>query len=172
MTSRPVIEAMTPADAARVLEIYAQGMATGDATFETVVPDWTAFDAGHRAQPRLVARDEHRVVGWAALSPYSARAVYSGVAWVSVYVDADSRGRGVGRALLEGMLTAAGAAGFWTLVAGVFVENAASLALHERLGFRRVGVLETIGRDASGRWRDVVLLEWSSVGGLGSPSAD
>ncbi len=172
MTSELAIEAMTPADASRVLEIYGQGMATGDATFETVVPDWATFDAGHRAGPRLVARDEQGVVGWAALSPYSARAVYHGVAWVSVYVDAASRGRGIGRALLEAMQTAADGSGIWALVAGVFVENAASLALHERVGFRRVGLLEHIGRDASGRWRNVVLLEWSSAAGIRPSSAD
>lgn len=165
MTERPTIEPMAAADAGRVLEIYGQGMATGDATFETVVPEWEAFDAGHRADPRLVAREAGRVVGWAALSPYSGRAVYEGVAWVSVYVDTASWGRGLGRALLEEMVAAAGAVGIWTLMAGVFVENGTSLALHDRVGFRRVGVLAHIGRDAAGRWRDVVLLERAGLAG-------
>ena len=99
------------------------------------------------------------VVGWTALGGYSARTVYRGVAWESVYVGADARRRGVGRALLEALITDSETAGFWTLMAGVLADNAASLALHEGVGFRRVGVQERMGQDAAGRWRDVVLLE-------------
>jgi len=99
------------------------------------------------------------VLGWCALGSYSSRHVYRGVAWESVYVAADARGRGVGRALLEVLIPASESAGIWTLWAGVIAENAASLALHERVGFRRVGVQDRIGQDAHGRWRDVVLLQ-------------
>ncbi|MEA2547598.1 MAG: hypothetical protein QOE42_196, partial [Chloroflexota bacterium] len=112
-----------------------------------------------RRDCRFVARLDGRVVGWTALGRYSTREVYAGVAWESVYVDAAARGRGVGSALLAALIPASEAAGVWTLIAGVQAENAASLALHERAGFRRIGVQERIGRDASGTWRDVVLLE-------------
>ena len=112
----------------------------------------------------MVARAaDDRVVGWTALSAYSARRVYAGVAWESVYVAADSRGSGVGRALLERLIRDAEAAGLWTLLAGVMAENAASRALHERVGFREIGVQEALGQDATGRWRDVVLLERRSA---------
>jgi len=99
------------------------------------------------------------IVGWVALTAYSARRVYSGVAWESVYVAEDHRGRGVGRALLEALVKSSEKAGFWTLLAGVMIENEASLALHERCGFDRVGVMRAMGRDAAERWRDVALLE-------------
>jgi phosphinothricin acetyltransferase len=152
---------MTADDWPAVRRIYAEGIATGDATLEREAPEWPPFDAAHRPDCRFVARTEPGgpVRGWAALGPYSARDVYGGVAWESVYVGADARGRGLGRALLETLIPASEAAGVWTLCAGVIVDNAASLALHERVGFRRVGVQERIGQDAQGRWRDVVLLE-------------
>ena len=154
------IEPMTAEDWPAVRRIYAEGIATGDATLEREAPDWSHFDRSHPSECRLVARGEDGVVvGWTALGGYSARKVYSGVAWESVYVGADARGRGVGRALLEALIPAAEASGFWTLMAGVLAENAPSLALHERVGFRRVGVQRGMGRDARGRWRDVVLLE-------------
>jgi phosphinothricin acetyltransferase len=158
------IELMTPDDAPAVLEIYGQGIATGHATLETTVPDWHHWNASHRRDCRLVARDvDGHVIGWTALGRYSTREVYAGVAWESVYVDATARGRGVGGALLAALVPASEAAGVWMLVAGVLVENPASLALHERAGFRRIGVQERIGRDAAGRWRDVVLLERRSA---------
>lgn len=152
---------MTPADWPEVRKIYADGIATGDATLEREAPDWDHFDRSHRSDCRLIARDAAKspVVGWVALTAYSARRVYSGVAWESVYVAADARGRGVGKALLQAVIPASEAAGFWTLLAGVMAENAASLRLHESVGFRQVGVLRALGRDPSGRWRDVVLLE-------------
>jgi L-amino acid N-acyltransferase YncA len=155
------IEAMTPADWPAVHRIYADGIATGDATLEREAPDWDHFDRSHRADVRFVARadDDDRVVGWVALTSYSARRVYAGVAWESVYVAEDARGRGIGRALLTHLIAAADAAGIWTLMAGVLADNAASLALHERVGFRRIGVQEALGQDRTGRWRDVVLLE-------------
>ena len=156
---------MTPADWPEVRKIYADGIATGDATLEREAPDWDHFDRSHRSDCRLVARDgaDEPVLGWVALTAYSARRVYSGVAWESVYVAAEARGRGVGRALLEAVIPASEAAGFWTLLAGVMAENTASLRLHERVGFHQAGVLRALGRDPTGRWRDVVLLERRSA---------
>jgi phosphinothricin acetyltransferase len=159
VTVRP----MTEADLEAVLAIYGEGIADGNATLETAVPDARHWHAGHRHDCRFVAEVDGRVVGWTALGRYSSRDVYAGVAWESVYVAAAARGRGVGRALLERLIPASEAAGVWTLLAGVLFENAASLALHERVGFRRVGVQEAVGRDATGRWRDVVLMERRSA---------
>ena len=152
---------MTAADAADVRRIYADGIATGIATLEADPPEWEGFDRAHRPDCRFVARDRPggSMLGWCALAPYSSRNVYRGVAWESVYVAADVRGRGVGRALLEVLIPASESASVWTLWAGVIAENAASLALHERVGFRRVGIQDRIGQDAHGRWRDVVLLQ-------------
>jgi phosphinothricin acetyltransferase len=149
---------MRPEDWPAVREIFEQGIATGDATFETEAPSWEDWDAAHLVECRLVARDGERVMGWTALSPVSHRAVYRGVVELSVYVAADSRGRGVGRALLERLIHESEGAGIWTLQTGVFPENEASLALHRSCGFRVVGVRERIGQQA-GRWRDVVFLE-------------
>jgi L-amino acid N-acyltransferase YncA len=155
---------MAPADWDRVREIFEAGIGTGNATLETDAPDWAAWTASHLETGRLVARDaDGRVIGWVALSPVSDRCVYEGVVWESVYVAEEARGRGVGRALLDATVAASEAAGIWTLQAGVLAENAASLALHERCGFRRVGVREQMGQDAAGRWRDVVLLERRSA---------
>lgn len=150
----PMQEAHWPA----VREIYAQGIATGDATFEETVPEWSAWDAAHLGSPRLVASLAGRVVGWAALSPVSDRCAYGGVAEVSVYVGDDARGRGVGGTLLRQLVEASEAAGIWTLQAGIFPENRASVLLHRSLGFREVGVRAKLGK-LRGRWRDVVLLE-------------
>jgi phosphinothricin acetyltransferase len=157
------IEPMTEADAPRVLAIYAEGIAGGNATLETRVPDWSHWHAAHRRDCRLVARRDDAVVGWTALGRYSTREVYAGVAWESVYVAADARGRGVGRALLERLVVVSEEAGVWTLLAGVHDENVASLALQARVGFRRLGVQERLGQDAAGTWRDVVLLERRSA---------
>ena len=154
------IEAMTADDWPAVRAIYEQGIATGFATFETHAPAWEAWDAGHRPEPRLVARDASgRVLGWVAVSSYSTRRVYAGVVEESVYVAETARGLGVGRALLERLLAATDAGGIWTVQAGIQAENVASLVLHERAGFRRVGVRERIGQDRDGVWRDVVLME-------------
>jgi phosphinothricin acetyltransferase len=152
---------MTAVDWPEVRRIYVEGIATGDATLEREAPDWNSFDAAHVPDCRFVARSDAdgSVVGWTALGRYSTRTVYSGVAWESVYVADNARRRGVGRALLETLIPASEAAGFWTLQAGVLSDNAASLALHEAVGFRRVGVQHGVGQDAAGRWRDVVLLE-------------
>jgi L-amino acid N-acyltransferase YncA len=152
------IREMTEADWPRVREIYAQGIATGDATFETEPPSWDEFDAGRLAGHRLVAVPGGAVVGWAALSPTSGRACYSGVVEHSVYVAPESRGTGVGRALMEALVTGADAAGLWTIQTSVFPENTASLALHEHVGFRVVGRRERIAQ-LDGAWRDTLLLE-------------
>ena len=153
-----LIEPMVPEDWAEVSRIYREGIATGNATFETQAPPWERWDAAHRPKPRLVARGAGELLGWAALSPVSARAVYAGVAEVSVYVAASARGGGVGRALLEELVRLSEQDGIWTLQAGIFPENEASIALHRRSGFRIVGVRKRLGLLA-GVWRDVVLLE-------------
>jgi L-amino acid N-acyltransferase YncA len=141
-----------------VRRIYEEGLATGEATLETEVPGWEVWDRSHLAVGRLVAVVDGEVVGWAALSPVSRRCVYGGVAEVSVYVSAQHRRRGMGLALLRGLIERSEAAGIWTLEAGIFPENAASLALHEKAGFREVGRRERLG-SLRGKWRDVLLLE-------------
>ena len=157
------IRAMTAADADAVLAIYAEGIATGHATFEDQAPDWAGFDAKRMAAPRLVAEEGGDVLGWAALSPVSDRCVYGGVAENIVYVAAAARGKGVGRALLTALAEASEAAGIWTLQAGIMVENAGSVKLHEACGFRIVGVRERLGKmrfgPMQGRWRDIYLME-------------
>lgn len=153
-----LIDRLRPEDWPAVRAIYLQGIATGDATFETEAPSWEAWDAAHLPEPRLVARIAGEAAGWAAAVPVSERCVYAGVVEHSVYVAAGARGRGVGRALLEAFIGASERAGIWTIQSGVFPENLASLALHRRCGFRVVGVRERLG-ELGGRWRDVVLLE-------------
>jgi L-amino acid N-acyltransferase YncA len=150
---------MTAEHASAVIEVYRLGIDTGHATFETEPPTWAAFDTGKLPAHRFVAlTDDGRVAGWVACSAVSERCVYAGVVEHSVYVHPDFRGQGVGWLLLERFLADTDAAGVWTVQSGVFPENAASLALHERAGFRVVGTRERIGRH-HGRWRDVVLLE-------------
>lgn len=161
------IAPMTADDWPDVRRIYAEGIATGDATLEREAPDWNHFDHSHPTDCRLVARHDGEIVGWTAISGYSARKVYSGVAWESVYVASDARGRGIGRALLEALIPATDAIGIWTLLAGVLIDNRASLRLHRQVGFRRVGVQHRMGQDATGRWRDIVLLERRSE--VGAP---
>jgi L-amino acid N-acyltransferase YncA len=160
------IVAMQPEDWPAVREIYAEGIATGNATFETVLPDWARWDANHHKHSRLLARNGDDVVGWGALSPVSGRAVYAGVAEVSVYVAARARGQGVGKALLGALIEQSEGNGIWTLQAGIFPENTPSLGLHRSFGFREVGVRRRIGR-LGNTWRDVCLLERrSSVQGV------
>jgi phosphinothricin acetyltransferase len=141
--------------------IYEQGIATGDATFETEPPTWERWHAAHPSL-RLVAEDAGRVIGFAALSPYSDRRCYRGVAEESVYVSASVRGTGVGRALLEELIVRAEADGYWTLLAGIFPENEASVALHTSCGFRVVGVHEGLG-ERDGVFRDILWLERRSA---------
>jgi len=152
------IRDLRPDDWPEVAAIYAAGIAGRNATFETELPSWDEWDDGHLPEARLVALEDARVVGWAALSPVSDRCCYRGVAENSVYVAAEAQGRGVGRALLEQLVAAAEAAGIWTIQTGIFPENAASIALHERCGFRIVGIRERLGQ-LDGVWRDVAFLE-------------
>lgn len=152
------IEPLLPQDWPAVRDIYAQGIATGNATFETQVPDWDVWDANHLPHCRFVAREGDRVIGWAVLSPVSRRAVYVGVAEVSVYVAAAAQGHGVGKALLQTLIAAAEDAGIWTLQGSIFPENRASLALHQACGFRIVGRRERIAQ-LHGVWRDTILVE-------------
>ena len=152
------IRLLLPSDWPAVRRIYAEGIATHNATFEQNPPEWEAWDAGKLAHPRLVGEMDGAIVGWAALSPTSKRAVYRGVTEVSVYVAAVARGQGVGRALLAALTEQSEAAGIWTLQAGIFPENAASVHLHEQAGFRIVGRRQRIGQ-MHGVWRDVLLME-------------
>lgn len=158
-----------------VREICREGIATGNATFEIELPEWEEWDAGHREDCRLVALapfeedselvvplEKLAVLGWAALSPVSARRVYAGVAEVSVYVSAAARRRGVGKALLQALVQKSETNGIWTLQAGIFPENTASIALHRSCGFQKIGVRQRIGQ-LHGEWRDVLLLERRST---------
>ncbi|MBZ5682797.1 MAG: GNAT family N-acetyltransferase [Acidobacteriia bacterium] len=156
-----IITPMHPDDWPAVREIYREGIATGNATFETELPDWEKWDASHRKDCRLVARAQdvdQAVLGWAALSPVSLRRVYAGVAEMSVYMAASVRGRGIGKALLQSLVEESERSGLWTLQAGIFPENSASIALHKSCGFREVGVRRRIGK-LGNIWRDVLLLE-------------
>jgi len=141
-----------------VAEIYWDGMRDGLATFDTEVPSWEAWDAAHLREHRLVADLLGEVVGWAALSAASDRRCYYGVAENSVYVAREARGLGIGRALLEALIAGAEGAGIWTIQTSIFPENRASLALHERCGFRVVGTRERVAK-RDGVWRDTVFLE-------------
>ena len=168
----PMLPGLWPA----VREIYREGIATGNATFEVELPDWEKWDSNHRKTCRLVALEpfpddgvdrliplgNFRVLGWAALSPASTRRVYAGVAEVSVYVAAAARGKGVGKSLLKALIQESEVKGVWTLQAGIFPENSASIALHKSCGFRKVGVRRRIGK-LGDTWRDVLLLERRST---------
>lgn len=155
---KPVIENMRPAHWEGVRAAYLEGIATRNATFETDAPDWSCWDTAHLNFARLVALAGEQVAGWAALAPVSGRKVYAGVADVSIYVGERFRGEGVGRILLEALIAESESNGIWTLQAGIFPENAASVALHQSYGFREVGRRERIAK-LDGRWRDTILLE-------------
>ena len=160
------IRALTAEDWPHVRRIYLEGIATGNATFETEAPSWDKWDSHHRPDCRLVVLGTEGILGWAALSPVSSRRVYAGVAEVSVYVAEHSRGKGAGRALLQALLRESEACGIWTLQAGIFPENVSSISLHKSCGFREVGIRERVGQ-LQGKWRDVVLLERrSSIAGV------
>lgn len=158
VASMVVVERMQHGDWEDVRNIYGEGIAMGDATFEAGVPEWKCWDESHMHDCRLIAREHDRVVGWAALSPLSDRCVYAGVAEVSVYVMASERDRGIGKVLLQALIDESERAGIWTLQASVFPENASSRALHRACGFREVGFRERIGKH-EGVWRDTILLE-------------
>ncbi|GAC1322647.1 MAG: hypothetical protein NVSMB13_01360 [Mycobacteriales bacterium] len=154
-----VIAPLTPGHSDAVLAIYQAGIDSGNATFETVAPSWPSWDDAHLPSHRFVALDPAGVVlGWVAASPVSSRCVYAGVLECSVYAAPGAQGRGVGRALMAALIDSTEAAGIWTLEAGIFPENTASLALHKAVGFRVVGTRERIGQQ-HGRWRDTLLLE-------------
>jgi phosphinothricin acetyltransferase len=156
------IRAMHKGDWPAIRDIYAEGIATGNATFETETPDWTKWNDAHLQDCRLVVQDSQRILGWAALSPVSSRRVYCGVAEVSVYVASDAQRRGVGKILLRSLIEQSERCGIWTLQAGIFPENAPSIALHKSCGFREVGCRQRLGQ-RNGVWRDVLLLERRSL---------
>ena len=167
----PTFRPMRPDDWDEVRRIYAAGIATGQATFETATPSWSEWDAAHLASPRLLAVEGGTLLGWAALSPVSRRQVYRGVAEVSLYVAPEAQGRGIGRSLLEQIIRASEEAGCWTLQASVFAVNQVSLRLHQQAGFRQVGIRERIAQ-RDGRWHDTVMLERRSPVVGNSPGAE
>jgi len=153
---------MSKSDWQQVRAIYIEGIATANATFETESPSWDEWDRKHHAFARLVARDGDYIHGWVALGPVSSRAVYAGVADESIYIRASSRGKGIGLALLRAAIEESEENRIWTLQAGIFPENIASIALHTKCGFREVGRRERIGC-MQGIWRDVILFERRSL---------
>ena len=152
------VEGLRPDDWPEVARIYAEGIETGDATFEQSVPTWEEWDAAHLPRHRFVARHAGAIVGWAAASGVSDRCVFGGVVESSVYVAGDHRGKGIGHALLEALIESTEASDIWTVQAGIFPENLASLAVHERAGFEVIGRRKRLGK-LNGVWRDVLLLE-------------
>ena len=152
--TRPMMECDWP----YVAKIYEEGIATGVATFETKVPAYDVWDKAHMTDCRLVAESNATVVGWVALSPVSSRCVYGGVAEISVYVSKVSRGKGIGKLLLEQVIEASEKAGIWTLQSGIFPTNTGSIKIHEKVGFRSVGKRERIGK-LNGQWIDNILFE-------------
>ncbi|MEO6166103.1 MAG: N-acetyltransferase family protein [Chitinophagales bacterium] len=154
MNTEPLTKKHYPA----VKEIYLQGIATGNATFQAAVPEWETWDSDHLPHSRLVAVDNETVTGWAALTAVSGRCVYAGVAEVSVYVNEKLRGKGVGKLLLQQLILESEQHRIWTLQSGIFPENTASLKIHKAAGFREAGYREKIGK-MNGHWRDTILLE-------------
>jgi phosphinothricin acetyltransferase len=152
------IESMTSEAWPEVVKIYMAGIATKNATFEQKAPDWQSWSSGHRSDCRLIASLSSQIVGWAALSNVSNRCVYGGVAEVSIYVDPEFQGRGIGDRLMKALIAESESNGLWTLQAGIFPENKKSIQLHLRNGFRIIGTRERIGK-MDGIWRDTVLLE-------------
>lgn len=152
------IESMTPAHWPDVARIYQEGIDTGMATFENSVPSWEDWDRNHLKSCRLVSKMGPTVLGWAALSPVSSRCVYGGVAEVSVYIGSDHRGKGVGISLLQKLILESEKEGYWTLQSGIFPENTASINMHEKAGFRKIGYRERIAKN-NGQWKDNVLME-------------
>lgn len=141
-----------------VARIYGQGIATGDATFETEIPTWESWNSSHLAEHRFIATSSGKVVGWVAIAPVSERCVYGGVVESSVYVSAEAQGTGVGTSLLECLIESTERAGIWTIQAGMFPENVGSVRLHQRAGFEIVGRRKRLGK-LNGEWRDVLLTE-------------
>jgi L-amino acid N-acyltransferase YncA len=152
------IEPMQARDWEQARVIYQEGIATGNATFETSAPEWAEWDSKHLPNCRLVAKVNGEIIGWAALSPVSSRPVYRGVTEESVYVAGKARGQGVGKALLSALVDESEKVGIWTIQTAIFPENVASLALHKACGFREVGTRERIGQ-MNGIWRNTIFLE-------------
>ena len=161
-TDAMTIRNMQPSDWDQVSQIYAEGMATGFATFETQIPTYEHWDKSHTHHCRLVAEENGTILGWAALSPVSSRCVYGGVGEVSVYIAANSRGKGVGKQLLQKLISDSEKEGYWTLQSGIFPENNASVQLHEKVGFRYIGKRERVGK-LHGEWKDNLLFEKRST---------
>lgn len=154
----PDIRLMVNGDWPQVRQIYLEGIATGNATFETQAPEWMDWRQNHDMRCTIVADLESIIVGWASLSPVSERCVYTGVGESSVYVHPKFKGRGIGRQLLSSLIDYSEEQGYWTIQAGIFPENRSSIALHKKLEFREVGFRERLGK-MDNRWRDVLLLE-------------
>jgi L-amino acid N-acyltransferase YncA len=157
-----MVREMLPVDSESVLEIYAMGLETRNATFETTVPSWQEWDLKHLSHSRFVSESDGKVVGWSALTPFSSRIVYSGVAELSVYVANEFRGKKIGSALMDRIIYSSELNGIWTLVSSVFPENEATLSLHKKFGFRIIGKREKIAK-LDGKWRDTILLERRSL---------
>lgn len=153
-----VITSLSSSDWNSVRSIYLEGIATGNATLETDAPSWEKWDGEHLASCRLIAKDDDTILGWAALSPVSGRCVYGGVAEVSIYIAETARGKGIAKQLFERLIEESEKSDLWTLQSGILQENIASIKLHEKCGFRIVGVRERIGQ-RDGIWRNVVLME-------------
>ncbi len=154
ITVRP----MVASDWQAVSIIYAEGIATGFATFETDVPTYDAWDSAHMNSCRLVATENEKILGWAALSPVSSRCVYGGIGEVSIYVGKESRGKGAGRILMDALIKESEAEGLWTIQSGIFPENTGSIELHKKVGFRYIGKRERVGK-LNGEWKDNLLFE-------------
>jgi phosphinothricin acetyltransferase len=167
MKPPPLIRSMDPVDWPQVERIYAAGIATGHATFESEPPSWEEFNASKLPEHRLVAVHDGAVVGWTAASAVSDRCVYSGVVEHSVYVDSTAQRRGYGRALLDALIASTEAAGIWTIQSGIFPENRPSLSVHQAAGFQVVGTRQRIGQmthgPLAGLWRDVLFIERRSA---------
>ncbi len=153
------IEEMKASDWVQVSAIYLSGIKTGIATFQSEVPSWEEWNNDHLKSCRIVARFGNSVLGWAALSPTSSRCVYAGVAEVSIYIDEDHKGHGVGTALLKALIEHSEEEGIWTLQSGIIKENSSSINLHKKCGFRELGIREKVGKMGNGKWHDVVLME-------------